>query len=80
MHITQTLPPRAVTQICNHGCFNHWNLKQHILTQHSSIEESMKQKYYREICDMETHMMSKKHNNTKECKIEIDKLKYFTFY
>jgi len=68
---------------CDHVCFNHWNLKQHLLTQHSSIEERKKQKYYCEICDsvffsklfMDTHMQGKKHNNTIQCQIEINKLK-----
>lgn len=69
--------------ICNHECFNHWNLKHHILTQHSTVEERKKQKYYCDICDtvffcklyMETHMKGKKHNNTILCNIEINKLK-----
>ena len=74
---------QKICLICNHECFNHWNLKQHILTQHSTIEERRKQKYYCDICDtvffsklyMETHMKGKKHNNTILCNIEIDKLK-----
>ena len=64
--------------ICNYEYFNHWNLKQHILTQHSSIDERKKHRYYCEICDivffyklyMEMHMKGKKHNNT----IEINQL------
>ena len=68
--------------ICNYECFNHWNLKHHILTQHSSIEERKKEKYYCDICDtvffcklyMETHMKGKKHKNTILCQIELDKL------
>ena len=64
--------------ICNYECFNHWNLKQHILIQHSTIEERKKQKYYCDICDtifffklyMDKHMIGKKHNNT----IEINNL------
>ena len=37
---------------CNRECFNHWNLKQHNLTQHSTLEEREKGfKYYCKICD-----------------------------
>jgi hypothetical protein len=68
--------------ICNFEYFNHWNLKQHHLTQHSTIEERKKQKYYCDICDtvffcklyMDRHMKGKKHNNTIECNNEINKI------
>ena len=36
---------------CNHVCFNHLNLKHHILTQHSTIEDRKKEQYYCEVCD-----------------------------
>ena len=36
---------------CNYVGLNHWNLKLHILTQHSTIEERKKAKYYCETCD-----------------------------
>ena len=31
---------------CNHECFNHWNLKQHYIMNHSTKEDRIKQKYY----------------------------------
>lgn len=31
---------------------NHWNLKMHKLTQHSTLEERTKSKYYCNICDL----------------------------
>ena len=30
---------------------SHWNLKMHIMSKHSTIEERSKQKYYCNICD-----------------------------
>ena len=64
--------------VCNYECSNHWNLKQHNLTQHSTIEDRKKQKYYCDICDtiffcklyMDKHMLGKKHSNA----IEINNL------
>ena len=56
---------------CNHVCFNHLNLRHHILTQHSTIEDREKEKYYCKVCDkvffckyyIDLHMKSMKHNN-----------------
>lgn len=58
--------------ICNQVCLNHLNLRHHILTRHSTIEERKKEKYYCDVCDnvffckyyMDIHMKSKKHNDT----------------
>jgi hypothetical protein len=54
---------------CNYVATNHWNLKYHIASQHSTIEERKKQKYYCNICDtvffcklyMDKHNEGKKH-------------------
>ena len=69
---------QKICSICNYEYFNHWNLRQHNLIQHSTIEERKKQKYYCDTCDtvffckkyMDQHMQGKKHNNT----IEINNL------
>lgn len=37
---------------CDYEAFNHWNLKLHILTQHSTLEERSKSKYYCDSCDI----------------------------
>ena len=58
--------------ICNKTCFNHWNLRYHILTQHSTKEERMKEQYYCQVCDrvffckyyIDLHMKSDKHMKT----------------
>jgi hypothetical protein len=36
---------------CDYKAFNHWNLKIHILSQHSTLEERIKSKYYCDSCD-----------------------------
>ena len=72
-----------ICPLCNHECFNHWNLKQHYVMNHSTKEEREKQKYYCKICDtvffcklyMETHNKSKKHTNTIKCLDEIENMK-----
>ena len=54
---------------CNHVCFNHWNLKYHMLSYHSSVKERRKEKYYCGVCDsvffckyyIDLHMKSEKH-------------------
>lgn len=63
--------PRSCLK-CNRICFNHWNLRHHMLTQHSTIEERKKEEYYCEVCDqvffckyyIDLHMKGKKHNKT----------------
>jgi hypothetical protein len=62
-------PPKC--DLCDYEAASHWNIKMHKLTQHSSIEEREKQKYYCKSCDQvffcqlyyDTHMRSKKHKN-----------------
>ncbi len=54
---------------CEYIGNNHWNLKLHILSQHSTIEERKKSKYYCASCDqvffckiyMERHNEGSKH-------------------
>ena len=36
---------------CDYKGNTHWNLKMHIITQHSTKEEREKQKYYCKVCD-----------------------------
>ncbi len=56
---------------CNHNAYTHWNLKLHILSQHSTIEERKKSKFYCESCDqvffcklyMDNHNSGIKHKN-----------------
>ena len=67
---------------CNHECFNHWNLKQHYIMNHSTKEDRIKQKYYCSTCDivffcklyLETHNKGKKHNNIIKCVEEVNKI------
>ena len=37
---------------CDYNSLNHWNLKLHMLTQHSTIEVRSKSKYYCDVCDL----------------------------
>ena len=68
---------------CNHECFNHWNLKQHYIMNHSTREDREKQKYYCGTCDVvffsklyfDTHNNSKKHSNVIQCLEEVTKMK-----
>ena len=50
---------------CEYKGNTHWNLKMHIITQHSTLEERNKQKYYCKDCDKvffcSTYLT--KHNN-----------------
>lgn len=55
--------------ICNYESSSHWNLKIHVLSNHSTKEERMKHKYYCAVCDqvifcstyMNTHINGNKH-------------------
>ena len=57
--------------ICNHESLTHWNYKMHKITNHSTKEERMEQKYYCIECDQvffcsqykKTHDNSTKHKN-----------------
>ena len=54
---------------CEYEAFNHWNLKMHNLSSHSTKEERSKQKYYCDICDLvffsqlykDKHISGKRH-------------------
>jgi hypothetical protein len=50
---------------CNYIGLTHWNLKMHMLVNHSTIEERSKQKYYCKTCDQIFFCSSymKTHNN-----------------
>ncbi len=62
--------PKAIKcDKCEYEGNNHWNLKLHILSQHSTIEEKQQSKYYCASCDqvflceayMNKHNQSSKH-------------------
>jgi uncharacterized C2H2 Zn-finger protein len=38
-------------EICDHECISHWNLKIHHITNHATLEERKKYKYYCKDCD-----------------------------
>jgi len=67
---------------CNYDAFSHWNLKQHILTQHSTLEERKNSKYYCEVCDLvffcsaykNKHDEGKKHKRLELCMKYQDEL------
>jgi hypothetical protein len=72
-----------ICNICNSTFYNHWNLKQHYILIHATIEEKNKCKYYCKYCNVvflselyyENHMKSKKHINTITCLEKTEELK-----
>ncbi len=38
--------------ICGYKGYTHWNLKMHMITNHSTLEERQAQKFYCSICDI----------------------------
>jgi hypothetical protein len=44
-------PKTYICTNCNYEGLNHWNLKMHLITQHTTKEERSKQKYYCSVCD-----------------------------
>ena len=70
-HKAKGVKPPPKCDICDYESSSHWNIKIHKLSQHATIEERAKQKYYCGTCDQvffcklyyDTHMMSKKHQN-----------------
>jgi hypothetical protein len=71
-----------ICNICNNEFYNHWNLKQHYIMVHASLEEKLKCKYYCNNCNIvflselyyNKHMIGKNHINTIKCKEELDKI------
>ncbi len=51
-HERQGKPKTKKCDKCDYEALSHWNLKQHMLTQHSTPEERAGSKYYCEICDL----------------------------
>jgi len=59
---------------CEYASKNHWNVKMHNLSAHSTKEERSKQKYYCDICDnvffcsayYNKHIAGKRHKNMQE--------------
>ena len=50
-HLRNEKPKSSKCSMCNYEISSHWNLKLHILSQHSTIEERMTHKYYCKTCD-----------------------------
>jgi len=38
--------------LCEYETMTHWNLRMHTLTNHSTLEERVKEKYYCNLCDV----------------------------
>jgi hypothetical protein len=68
---------------CDFESIGTWNLKIHVLSQHSSKEERAEYKYYCDACDVifisklyyDKHMHGKKHENRVKANELLDKLK-----
>lgn len=62
--------------ICDYEASSHWNIKIHVLSQHSTIDEKKQHKYYCDICDQiffsgkhyNAHLSGKKHENVMRIK------------
>jgi hypothetical protein len=65
----------SICNICKYESVSHWNLKLHILSQHSTLDERKAHKYYCECCDlvffcetyMNKHLNGKVHKNRELC-------------
>lgn len=76
------LTPSTCT-ICDLKLSNPWNLRNHNILVHSSLEEREKSKYYCKICDTvflseqlyNDHNMRKKHLTTIECNKTLEEVK-----
>jgi hypothetical protein len=70
-HIRRGQKKTTQCKICEHDAYTHWNLKLHILSQHSTIEERQNSKFYCSTCDqiffcklyMDNHFNGIKHKN-----------------
>ena len=68
-------------KFCEYSTRTSWNMKAHILSQHATKEERLKQKYYCNDCDrvffsslyMINHMNGKRHNNYIKALEELNK-------
>ena len=67
-------PKSSKCDKCDYEGFNHWNLKQHILSIHSTLEERKQSKYYCMTCDVVFFCSAymNKHINGKHHKIKVD--------
>jgi len=74
-HLRSGKPKISKCNMCNYESHSHWNVKLHVLSQHSTIEERMQQKYYCNTCDlvffcstyMNKHINGKIHKNRELC-------------
>lgn len=59
---------------CDYEGFNHWNMKQHMLIMHSTLEERKQAKYYCNTCDVVFFCSAymNKHINGKHHKIKVE--------
>ena len=71
-----------ICEICNHECFNNWNLKQHYLFNHATPEEKEQHKYFCKDCDKiflsqsyyDQHMNGIKHKTRIKCLEILNKM------
>lgn len=74
-HQREGKPKTTKCDCCDYEASTHWNLKQHILTQHATLEERKNSKYYCKTCDlvffcgayMKKHIEGKNHKNLELC-------------
>ena len=72
-----------ICEECGYETTGNWNLKVHILSQHATVEERAKQKYYCSDCDQvffspvyyESHMAGIKHATYVKALEELKKVK-----
>ena len=63
------LPKSTECDKCDYTCGSHWLLKRHLLTQHGTIDDRKKQKYYCDVCDyvfftklyLDNHLIGRNH-------------------
>ena len=70
-HLRNGKPKTTICSVCEFSTSTHWNLKLHVLSHHSTIEERRKYKHYCSVCDlvffcstyMNKHLNGKIHKN-----------------
>lgn len=51
-HARNGMPKNNKCDLCEYKGLNHWNLRAHALSVHSTKEQRQESKYYCELCDM----------------------------
>lgn len=86
-HLRNGKPKTTICNLCNYKCSNHWNLKQHYMTNHATDDERANMKLYCISCKMiffsrlyyDKHINGIKHKNkilANEC-MENDKINFY---